>query len=124
MLQQAQRLTGPPAQRKYVYVFASHSHYFEKDIYNTAEHVGKVLPGWIIGTGGAEQYRDTIMYGYLQVKVRRNGMLDTQFVEVTRESPPQATGTGAKELTDFCFENNKKPSSDVTAKGCTCTVTN
>ena len=123
MLQQAQSLTGPPAKRKYVYVFASHSHYFEKDIYNTPDHAGKVLPGWIIGTGGAEQYRDTIMYGYLQVKVRSEGMLDTQFVEVTRQSPPQATGIGAGELTDFCFENNKKPSSDTTAKGCTCSAT-
>ena len=118
MLQQAQRLNGPLAKRKYVYIFASHSHYFEEDIYNTQEHAGKVLPGWIIGTGGAEQYRDTIMYGYLQVKVQPDGRLDTQFIKVTRESPPQATGRGARQLTDFCYENNKKPPSDITAKGC------
>jgi hypothetical protein len=123
MLQKAQKLDGPLAKRKYVYVFASHSHYFEEDIYNTQEHAGKVLPGWIIGTGGAEQYRDTIMYGYLQVKVRRDGMFDTQFIKVTRESPPQARGKGAAQLTDFCFENNKKPSSNIIAKDCACSGT-
>ncbi|MGH9830318.1 MAG: hypothetical protein ACREDR_44485, partial [Blastocatellia bacterium] len=50
---------------KHVYVFASHSHYFQEDIYNTPEHKGRVLPGWIVGTAGAEQYQQTIMYGYL-----------------------------------------------------------
>ena len=123
MLQKTQVLTGPVAKRKYVYVFASHSHYFEENIYNTEEHMGKVLPGWIIGTGGAEQYRDTIMYGYLQVKVRPDGMLDTRFINVTRESSPQARGKGAGQLTDFCFENNKKPSSNIIAKDCTCSAT-
>ena len=115
MLQRAQ-------ESKHVYVFASHSHFFEEDIYNTEEHAGKVLPGWIIGTGGAEQYRDKIMYGYLQVGVRSDGTLDTKFVEVTRADPPQAAGTGAEQLTDFCFESNKKPSTDITAKDCHCST--
>jgi hypothetical protein len=78
MLQKAQGLTGPSVQRKYVYVFASHSHFFEEDIYNTQEHAGKVLPGWIIGTGGAEQYRDTIMYGYPSNNLRNRALAESE----------------------------------------------
>ncbi|SRR5579871_782842 len=43
---------------KRVYVLASHSHFYMTDIYNTAywRAHGGVLPGWIIGTGGAVRY--------------------------------------------------------------------
>ena len=43
---------------KHVYVLASHSHYFMDGIFNTdywKQH-GGVLPGWIVGTGGAVRY--------------------------------------------------------------------
>lgn len=44
--------------RKPVYVLASHSHYYMDGIFNTEywRTHGGVLPGWIIGTAGAERY--------------------------------------------------------------------
>ncbi|HEX8096561.1 MAG TPA: hypothetical protein VF507_00940, partial [Pyrinomonadaceae bacterium] len=106
-LVRAQNLAGPKSKRKHVYVLASHSHYFREDIYNTPEHKGEVLPGWIIGTAGAEQYQDKIMYGYVQARVHRDGTLTLKFVEVKRDSPPLAEGPRADYLTAFCFEQNK-----------------
>ena len=43
---------------KHVYVLASHSHYFMDGIFNTEywKQHGGVLPGWIVGTGGARRY--------------------------------------------------------------------
>ena len=41
---------------KHVYVFASHSHFYMEDIYRTDAWKGKVLPGWIVGTAGAQRY--------------------------------------------------------------------
>jgi len=109
MLYEAQNLSTPPAKRKHVYILASHSHYYEQNIYDTPEHMGRVLPGWIIGTAGAEQYRDTIIYGYVQVEVHADGTIDPQFKEVRRDNPPTDSGPGASELTNFCFEQNKHP---------------
>ncbi|MBV9301117.1 MAG: metallophosphoesterase [Acidobacteriaceae bacterium] len=68
--------------RKPVYVLASHSHYFMDGIFNTdywRTH-GGVLPGWIVGTAGAERYAlpanasqaktaKTRVYGYLLATV-------------------------------------------------------
>src|SRR5581483_2631423 len=45
-------------EHKTVYVLASHSHYFMDGIFNTEywRTHGGVLPGWIIGTSGAQRY--------------------------------------------------------------------
>jgi hypothetical protein len=120
MLLRSQKLDGPPEGRKHVYVLASHSHQFLEDVYNTPELSGRVLPGWIVGTAGAEQYTETIHYGYLQVKVNPDGTIQTAFVEVTRNSPPKVTGSGAEEITSHCFEKNRRNSVDVRATGCGC----
>ncbi len=125
LLYQAQNLSATnSAQRKHVYVFSSHSHFFRENIYNTTEHQGKVLNGWIIGTGGAEQYLRTtterIMYGYLLVEVRPDGTINPQFREVGRDSQPLATGPGATEITDFCFQQNWRKPTDKVAEKCTC----
>ncbi|MDD5542789.1 MAG: metallophosphoesterase [Acidobacteriia bacterium] len=109
MLYRAQNLEGPADQQKEVYVIASHSHLFLEDVYNTPEHRGQVLPGWIVGTAGAEQYTNFIRYGYLLVEVRPDGTLHPDFREVTAQSPPLAEGPGAEALTKFCFEQNKHP---------------
>jgi hypothetical protein len=93
-------------ERKNVYVFASHQHYFRENIFDTPEHRGQVLPGWIVGTAGAIQYESPIRYGYLEVEVRSDGTLAPRFREVKRDSPPAATGPGAQGLTNFCFERN------------------
>jgi len=109
MLFRAQNLAGPPERQKRVLVFASHLHYFEENIYNTPEHLGQVLPGWAVGTAGAEQKSSAIRYGYVLVQVRPDGSVGTEFREVTRESPPLATGPGAATLTEFCFTLNQSP---------------
>lgn len=120
LLYRAHQING-----KNVYVFASHSHLFVDQAFEgQAEHTGQVLPGWIVGTAGAEQYRqesDPIQYGYAMVTVHPDGTLDVAFREVKRDSPPLATGPGADPLTAFCFENNKRPSGDSSLKGsCAC----
>jgi hypothetical protein len=124
LLQRAQNLGASPDRRKHVYVFASHSHFFRENIYDSPEHKGKVLPGWIIGTGGAEQYKkdmsEPIMYGYMQVEVRADGTIATQFKEVTRQTPPLATGPEADSLNTYCFEQNKRPPRDDNKTGCKC----
>jgi hypothetical protein len=122
LLYRAQGLAGPPANQKHVYVLASHSHYFQENIYDTPEHRGQVLPGWIIGTAGAEQYVDTIKYGYALVTVRLDGTLGVEFKQVMQASLPLASGPGASELTSFCFEQNKRPAGiDDSLKGnCAC----
>jgi len=101
---------------KHVYVIASHSHFFAEDIYNTPGHKGHVIPGWIVGTGGAEQYRvretDRIRYGYMLVGVRGDGRVSTEFKEVKREDPPRANDATGEALADFCFNRNMQPMPD------------
>jgi hypothetical protein len=121
LLFRAQNLAGNPEKRKHAYVLASHSHYFLENIYDTPEHRGQVLPGWIIGTAGAQQYQETIQYGYTRMEVRPDGTLTVQFREVGAETPPLASGPGAKELTDFCYGINKRPPpNDVFRGDCAC----
>lgn len=112
LLYRAQRLDDPAAKRKHVYVLASHSHYFRENIYETPQHNGQVLPGWIIGTAGAEQYveqdSEPVKYGYLQVGVRPDGTVETVFKEVNRNSPPLESDPYSTSLADFCFTQNKK----------------
>ena len=63
---------------KPVYVLASHSHFYMEGIFNTPywKDNGGILPGWIVGTAGAERYAlppkatdakaaKTNVYGYL-----------------------------------------------------------
>jgi hypothetical protein len=109
MLFRVQNLSAPPEKQKRVYLVASHLHYFEENIYDTPEHHGQVLPGWAVGTGGAEQKSATIRYGYVLVEVHPDGSIGTQFKEVTGDSPPLASGPGATTLTEFCFSLNKSP---------------
>ena len=118
LLAQAQKTAG-----KKVYVFASHSHLFLEGIFDTPEHQGQVLPGWIVGTAGAEQYVDDIHYGYALGAVHPDGTVDVSFKEVTRDSPPLATGPGSRQLTDFCFTENKRHTGDSSVKDpCDCSA--
>jgi hypothetical protein len=91
---------------KRVSVFSSHTHTFAEDIYDTLEHRGQVLPGWTIGTAGAEQYVRPLRYGYLEVEVKPSGEVVPRFREVTRHSPPTLEGAGAAQLLTHCFEQN------------------
>lgn len=109
---------------KQVYVFASHSHLFVDKLFETDEHKGQVIEGWLSGAAGAEQYRkdtEAIQYGYALATVHPDGTLDVQLREVKRDSPPLATGPGAEPLTAFCFEQNKRDKgSDAFTDPCAC----
>lgn len=103
----AQKPSGPASKPKNVYVFASHSHYIQKNVYDTDAHKGRVVTGWIVGTAGAEQYHvsaQDILYGYLLVEVRPDGTVGAEFKEVTRGDPPVPPGSNG--LADFCFGGN------------------
>lgn len=75
------------AEGKYVYLIASHSHYYSPNIYNTPywmEHGGTPVPAWIIGSAGARRYKlppdahagaKTHIYGYIQGTVHADGRI-------------------------------------------------
>jgi hypothetical protein len=87
---------------KYVYVLASHSHFFMDGIFNTdywREH-GGVLPGWIVGTAGAVRYalpadaNDahaalTNVYGYLLATVQPAGEIRFDFKKLAESDVPR-----------------------------------
>jgi hypothetical protein len=115
------RLGVTQSKGKKVYVMASHSHYFEEYVYDTPEHNGHGLRGWIIGTAGAEQYRSEIRYGYLLVEVSSDGTIRTSFERVYNDSTPK----GQEALARYCFEQNKRPprtEESKTAADCPCPV--
>lgn len=105
---------------KRVYVLASHSHYFMGGIFNTDywKAHGGVLPGWIIGTAGAQRYAlpseataarasQTDVYGYLLATVRADGTIDFDF---QRLSEPDLPSSVVKRYTGsfvhWCFAEN------------------
>jgi Calcineurin-like phosphoesterase len=106
------------ATKKNIYVLASHAHNFQKDIFQTPQHNGQVLPGWIVGTAGASQYlsgaattaddefadcwKTKICYGYLLVEVHPDGTINPQFKQVTQEMEPK----GNPALSTYCYNKN------------------
>jgi hypothetical protein len=106
---------------KYVYVLASHSHFFIEDAYNDSCHPRSetLLPGWIIGTAGAIRYRlpanvagakqaRTDVYGYLLGTVQASGEIRFAFKEVQPgDIPPQVKEHYGSKQVQACFEENK-----------------
>jgi len=109
---------------KPVYVLASHSHYVMEGIFETPywrEH-GGVLPGWIIGTGGAFRYAlpagaaqaklaRTHVYGYLLATVNpegdRQNPIHFEFREVTQAAvPADLVQRFGAELVARCYQEN------------------
>jgi len=110
---------------KPVYVLASHSHYVMEGIFDTPywrEH-GGVLPGWIIGTGGAFRYAlpasapqakfaKTHVYGYLlgTVSPRGKNVQDPiwfEFKEVTEAmTPPDVLARYGSAFVHRCHQDN------------------
>jgi hypothetical protein len=106
--------------QKHVYILASHSHFYMSGIFDSdywRAH-GGVLPGWIIGTGGAMRYplppdasraqeaREKV-YGYLLAKVHPDGSIDFNFREVTRKDVPHAVSKRyTPQFADYCFNEN------------------
>jgi hypothetical protein len=112
--------TGKP-----VAAIASHSHFVMNNLYDTpywnnaAAGDRGVLPGWIVGTGGAIRYplpeklpagvfAKTAVYGYLLADVSPDGKARFEFKEVSRADVPAdvVTKFGAK-LVDWCFAENQ-----------------
>lgn len=111
---------------KLVYLLASHSHYFMDGTFNTPywKSHGGVLPGWIIGTGGAERYplpaewhdaheAKTNVYGYLLATVNPGGdppgTIKFKFVEIKEGAiPDDVVQRFTKPTVKECFAGNRK----------------
>lgn len=111
---------------KLMYVLASHSHYFMDGTFNTPywKSHGGVLPGWIIGTAGAQRYplpseaRDakeakTNVYGYLLATVNPAGSppgtINFKFEELKEDSIPDGVVQRfTKPTVHQCFIGNRR----------------
>ncbi len=114
--------------KKYVYILASHSHFFMQDIFETAywknpEHGGVALPGWIVGTAGARRYAlprevpqeilhklkaRTCVSGYLLATVHSDGSIMFEFKEVTEKDLPDSVRTlYGNKFVKSCFLENR-----------------
>jgi len=111
---------------KNVYVLASHSHFFMEGIFNTAywKANGGELPGWIVGTAGAERYplppdakdakeAKTNVYGYLLATVNPegepSGTVKFKFQELKEDSiPSNVVQRFTKPFVHECFEDNRR----------------
>jgi hypothetical protein len=105
---------------KRVYVLASHSHYYMADIFETAywKNNGGVLPGWIVGTAGAQRYAlppdwrnakmaETNVYGYLMGTVQPEGEIQFEFHPIRENDvPPAITNRYRAGFVDWCFDQN------------------
>ena len=107
------------ATHKRVYVFASHSHFFMENIFQTPDWKGKLLPGWIIGSAGAVRYRlppetspaqnaMTDVYGYMVATVGPDGTISTSFKRLTLNDLLYANPNVPETLVHWCWEQNKQ----------------
>jgi Calcineurin-like phosphoesterase len=106
------------AAHKRVYVLASHSHFYMDHIFETADWKGKVLPGWIIGTAGAQRYKlpaattpaqhaQTNVYGYMIATVTPDGAVSFAFQRLSLDDIRAISGANYPEpLVRWCYENN------------------
>jgi hypothetical protein len=106
--------------RKAVYLLSSHSHFFMDELYDTQywreQHA--VLPGWIVGTAGAQQYplpagshpawKDHT-YGFLLGTAHPDGNIEFRFVELDREKdiPQEIRERYTKQFVDWCYDKNR-----------------
>ncbi len=109
---------------KPVYVLASHSHYYMEGIFNTEYRRthGGVLPGWIIGTAGAERYAlppnaneakaaKTHVYGYLlgTVSASKEDPVHFEFRELKESDVPSEVVTRfTSDFVHSCWEGNSQ----------------
>jgi len=106
--------------KKPVYVLASHSHFYMANIFNTETNRAHnaVLPGWIVGTAGAYNYKlpddykladaaATNLYGYMIAVVQPSGEIRFEFREVKESDvTPEARAKFGPELMKYCFQEN------------------
>ncbi len=103
---------------KRVYVLASHSHFYMDNIFETADWKDKVLPGWIIGTAGAQrhklppeatpaQHAQTNVYGYMIATVTPGGEVSFAFQRLSLDEIRAVSGSAYPEgLIRWCYDNN------------------
>ena len=107
---------------KNIYILGSHSHFFMDGTFNTEywKKNGGVLPGWIIGTAGAERYplptdsnranqAKTHVYGYLLATVDpdQGNQVRFDFKQIEKSDiPAEVVQRYGTELVNFCFEHN------------------
>jgi hypothetical protein len=114
----ADLLRAKNTSHKHVYVLASHQHFYMPDAYDTPywkEH-GGVLPGWVVGTAGAQRYplpipspKDamTSVYGSLLATVLPGGEIRFEFQKITEPDVPAAvTSRYGQEFVHWCFASN------------------
>ncbi len=115
---------------KRVYILASHSHYYMEGTFNTDFWKGRVLPGWIVGTAGAERYQLPSewrranramqgVYGYLLATVNPDvgdghpagGTIRFEFQLINKSDlSGEVRQKFRSSLIDFCFDQNmRKP---------------
>jgi len=101
--------------RKYVYVLASHSHFYLEDVFQ-----GSGLPGWIVGTAGAVRYKlpDNVepgpgaqpdVYGYLMGTVHQNGEIKFSFNQLKESDiPAEVNNRYPSGFPHWCFAHNSE----------------
>jgi Calcineurin-like phosphoesterase len=106
------------AAHKNVYVLASHSHYYMDNIFETPTWKDQVLPGWIIGTAGAQRYKlppditpaqhaQTNVYGYMIATVAPDGAVSFEFERLSLDELRAINGSAYPDpLIRWCYENN------------------
>jgi hypothetical protein len=116
----ADLLSAQNSSGKHVYVLGSHSHYFADGVFDTEywRNHGGVLPGWIVGTAGAQRYAlpenyaakpawQTDVYGYLRGTVKPNGEIDFAFQQITQADVPALVASRySPGFVDWCFAQN------------------
>jgi hypothetical protein len=113
MLLEFKQKTGKP-----VTVFASHQHFYMPNAFDTPfwKQNGGVLPGYIVGSGGAHRYAlppdapsgsKTDVYGYLLVTAEASGALQLEYREVKEgDVPPEVAARYAPAFVHWCFAGN------------------
>jgi hypothetical protein len=113
MLLDFQRRSG-----KAVTLFASHQHFYMPNIFDTPywRANGGVLPGYIVGSGGAHRYAlppdapagsKTDVYGYLLVTAAPSGAVETEYREVEEgDVPPEVAARYRPGFVHWCFVAN------------------
>jgi hypothetical protein len=117
---------------KPVYVLASHSHFYMKGIFDN-QPPGHRLPGWIVGTAGAERYSlpknappgaRTDVYGYMVATVAadRRG-IDFEFEQIQpSDIPASVLDRYPPSAVAWCFAHNSRnidPGGEETSHRCT-----
>jgi hypothetical protein len=103
---------------KRVYVLASHSHYYADNVYDTDywRNHGGVLPGWIVGTAGAQRYKlppdassssKEKAYGFLLGTASADGEVRFAFQQLNESGVPDSVVSRyTPAFVHWCFENN------------------